>query len=81
MSRICSVCGKIPVAGRSIKRRGMAKKKGGAGKKIVGISRRFFRPNIQRIRVMTPQGRRYIYICVKCLKANKAIKAVKKTSL
>lgn len=75
MSRICEICGKLPVAGKSIKRRGMAKSKGGAGKKITGTSRRFFKPNIQRIKIITPKGKRYISICVKCLKANKVKKA------
>ena len=29
----------------------MAKKKGGVGQKITGISRRLFKPNIQKIRI------------------------------
>lgn len=74
MSKICEICGKRPVMGKSIKRRGMAKKKGGAGKKITGTSHRMFKPNIQRIRIITPQGKRYVFICVKCLKANKVKK-------
>ena len=61
--------------GKSIVRRGMAKKKGGAGKKITGTSHRLFKPNIQRIKILTPQGKKYIFICVKCLKANKVKKA------
>ncbi|PIQ88772.1 MAG: 50S ribosomal protein L28, partial [Candidatus Omnitrophica bacterium CG11_big_fil_rev_8_21_14_0_20_42_13] len=36
MSKICYICGKKPVAGRTIERRGLAKKKGGVGKKITG---------------------------------------------
>ncbi|MFH1622554.1 MAG: 50S ribosomal protein L28 [Candidatus Omnitrophota bacterium] len=75
MSRICEICGKKPVMGRSIKRRGMAKKKGGAGRKITGISHRFFKPNIQHVKIATPNGKKYIFICVKCLKANKVTKA------
>jgi large subunit ribosomal protein L28 len=76
MSGICKICGKKPSMGRSIKRRGMAKKKGGAGQKITGISHRMFKPNIQRVKIMTPQGKQYIFICVKCLKANKIQKAL-----
>lgn len=75
MSRICQLCGKIPVAGRSIIRRGMAKKKGGAGRKITGVSIRFFKPNIQRVKVMLDGRQQRIFICTKCLKANKVRKA------
>jgi len=75
MSKICKICGKKPVMGRSITRRGMAKKKGGAGKKITGISHRLFKPNIQRVKVLTAHGNKYIFVCVKCLKAGKIQKA------
>lgn len=76
MSRICSICGKKPVAGKSIKRRGMARKKGGAGRKITGTSHRFFKPNIQRVKAFTPKGKQFVFVCVKCLKANKVKKAI-----
>jgi large subunit ribosomal protein L28 len=75
MSKICQICDKKPVAGKSIIRRGMAKKKGGAGKKITGTSRRTFKPNIQRVKVITPHGKRYMFVCTKCLKANKVKKS------
>ena len=69
MSRICEICGKKPVAGRSYARRGLAKSKGGVGRKIVGITNRRFRPNIQVVRVLDAGGAvRRARICVKCLK-------------
>ena len=52
MSRVCEICGKGPVAGRKIERRGMAKRKGGAGQKITGISPRVFRPNLKTIKAL-----------------------------
>lgn len=73
MSRECYVCGKKPVAGRSIKRRGMAKKKGGVGKKITGVSNRVFLPNLQKIKILIKGIRKTIKICTKCLKAGKLI--------
>jgi len=77
MSRICEICGKRPVMGNTIKRRGMAKAKGGAGRKITGISPRIFKPNIQRVKIINPQNKKeYIFICVKCLKAGKVKKAI-----
>ena len=69
MSRICEVCGKKPVAGRSYARRGLAKSKGGVGRKITGITKRRFRPNIQVVRILDDKGAvRRARICVKCLK-------------
>ena len=50
MSRLCQLTGKKTVAGRSIARRGKAKHLGGVGKKITGITKRKFKPNIQRVR-------------------------------
>lgn len=74
MSRICAICGKGPSAGRSIKRRGLAKKKGGVGRKITGVSKRFFLPNLQKVKVLINGTVKRIQICSKCLKANKVQK-------
>ena len=74
MSRVCAICGKKPSAGRSIKRRGMAKKKGGVGRKITGISRRSFRPNLQKVRAIVNGTVKRIRVCTKCLKAGKVRK-------
>ena len=77
MARKCEICGKGTTFGRSIARRGLAKKKGGVGKKITGITRRTFKPNIQKINVEVDGGKRKIRICASCLKAGKVKKAVK----
>ena len=68
MSRICHFCGKKPVAGRSIARRGLAKKKGGVGKKVTGITKRFFYPNLQNVRVNVDGSIKRVRICTTCLK-------------
>ncbi|MBI3268107.1 MAG: 50S ribosomal protein L28 [Planctomycetes bacterium] len=68
MSRECSICGKRPVMGNKITRRGMAKKKGGVGKKTTGISRRQFRPNLQRIRATVDGEATRIRVCSRCIK-------------
>jgi large subunit ribosomal protein L28 len=54
----------------------MAKKKGGVGQKITGISRRMFKPNIQKIRINDHGTTRRARICTKCLKGGKVLKAV-----
>ncbi|MFC1632285.1 50S ribosomal protein L28 [Candidatus Omnitrophota bacterium] len=71
MARACTICGKKAQAGRSIKRRGMAKKKGGVGQKITGITKRTFAPNLQKIRTLVNGTVRKRYVCTKCLKAGK----------
>lgn len=76
MSKICEVCGKKPVAGRTIVRRGMAKKKGGVGQKITGITPRRFLPNLKNVHAIVKGVPRKITVCVKCLKAGKVVKAV-----
>jgi large subunit ribosomal protein L28 len=75
MSMKCEICGKAPSFGKSITRRGLAKKKGGVGQKITGISRRIFRPNVQKIRVKTAGGVRRMRVCAKCIKNGKVQKA------
>ncbi|MFA5147071.1 MAG: 50S ribosomal protein L28 [Candidatus Omnitrophota bacterium] len=76
MSKICEICGKKPVAGRTIVRRGLAKKKGGVGQKITGITARRFLPNLKTVRALVNGASKRITVCVKCLKAGKVTKAV-----
>jgi large subunit ribosomal protein L28 len=52
MSRVCYFTGKRTTAGNTIARRGRAKKHGGVGKKVTGITKRKFKPNIQRVRAL-----------------------------
>ncbi len=52
MSRVCPFTGKRTVAGRSISRRGKAKHLGGVGKKVTGVTKRKFKPNIQKVRAV-----------------------------
>ena len=74
--KICFVCGKRPMSGNSIARRGLAKKKGGVGKKIAGITRRRFLPNLQRLRITVKPGTvRRVLVCTGCIKASRIKKA------
>ena len=52
MSRVCYFTGKKTTYGRSISRRGKAKHLGGVGKKVTGITKRKFKPNIQKVRAV-----------------------------
>lgn len=76
MAKVCSVCGKGPSTGRTITRRGMAKKKGGIGRKIVRTSKRRFLPNLHKVKALVGKTRKTIVVCVECLKSGKVKKAV-----
>ncbi len=52
MPRVCYFTGKRTTAGRSYSHRGKAKYLGGVGTKITGITKRKFKPNIQRVRAL-----------------------------
>ncbi len=52
MARACPFTGKKTIFGRSIARRGKAKYLGGVGRKVTGISKRRFKPNIQKVRAV-----------------------------
>ncbi len=56
MGRQCEVSGKKTSFGNHVTRRGKAKYLGGVGRKTTGISRRTFKPNLQRIHVWLPNG-------------------------
>lgn len=56
MSRICPISGKRPVRGRHIWRSGKAKKQGGIGTHVTAKTKRWFYPNLQRVRVLLPDG-------------------------
>ena len=62
MARVCEVCGKGTQMGNTVETRGKAKYLGGVGTKITGISRRKFKPNLQRVRITTPLKRTMRYI-------------------
>lgn len=76
MSTTCA-CGKrITTKGNSIVRKGLPKKKGGIGLHTTGISRRTFKRNAQRMRVVMPDGSiQRVKVCTSCLKAGKYQKA------
>ncbi len=75
MSKECYICGKKPVSGRSISRRGMAKSKGGVGQRITGTTLRRFLPNIQSSSIIVDGKKKRVKVCAKCIKAGKVKKA------
>ena len=74
MSQVCRICGKRPHVGNRVARRGRAKYLGGVGRKITGISKRQFRPNLQRVRAVQNGTVRRIRVCTHCLRSGKVTK-------
>lgn len=73
----CEYCQKKPAMGNQIEHRGKAKYLGGVGTKVTGISRREFKPNLQRVKITTPTGTtRYARVCTRCLKKGVIRKAI-----
>ena len=74
MARECAICGKKPVSGGTISRRGMAKSKGGVGQRITGRTLRTFSPNIQNVNAVVDGTKKKLKVCAKCIKAGKITK-------
>ena len=76
MARICQITGKRPTRGSIIHRKGLTKKSGGIGTHITSITKRTFRPNLQKVKVRLPNGTvKRMLVSVKALKAGKVEKA------
>ncbi len=78
MARACEFCGKKTKVGQSYARRGLAKAKGGVGKKITGKTKRKFHPNLQRVRGVVNGTVRRVKICTRCMKSGKLQKPQKR---
>lgn len=75
MSKMCEICGKGGMAGSIIVRHGLAKKKGGIGLHITGISKRRFQANLHTVRVRENGGTVRRRVCAACIKREKIQKA------
>jgi large subunit ribosomal protein L28 len=78
MSVKCAVCGKVPALGHTIARRGKAKYLGGVGRKVTGITRRKFYPNLQRIQIELDGVVKRRRVCVQCIQSGRVKRPIKK---
>jgi large subunit ribosomal protein L28 len=77
MSQQCEVCGKKPVLGNQVTHRGKAKYLGGVGTKVTGITRRKFRPNLQRVHVTAANGeQKTMRVCTQCIRSGAVAKRI-----
>lgn len=77
MTKICQVTGKRPVKGRSVARRGIAKKKKGIGLNTTGVTSRKFLPNLFKKRFWFSEENRFITLKVSA----KAMRIIDKKGL
>jgi large subunit ribosomal protein L28 len=72
MANRCQICGKEPHSGYQFTRRGLAKSKGGVGRKTTGHTKRTFLPNLQSVKTTTTsKGVKRVRVCAKCLRSGK----------
>ena len=78
MSRVCHFLGKRTTAGSSISRRGKAKYLGGVGRKTTGITKRTFKPNIQKVRAVIDGAICRIRVSTKAIRMGLVVKPMKR---
>ena len=76
MGKVCVITGRRPVKGSIINRKGQTKKSGGIGTHVTSITKRKFRPNLQKVRIrLANGGTKRVWVSVKALKAGLVQKA------
>lgn len=61
MAKVCEICGKTPVFGRSLSH-------------AHNVTNRRFEPNLQRVRALVNGGTKRIRVCTRCIRSNKVTK-------
>jgi len=78
MGMQCAVTGKKPVKGNHYARRGKAKYLGGVGRKVTGITKRTFKPNLQRIKIVIDGKVQTVRVCVKAIRSGLVQRPIKR---
>lgn len=81
MPRVCFFTGKKTSAGRKLRHRGKAKYLGGVGTKVTGISKRKFRPNIQKVRALVNGKIVRIKVSAKAIRNGLVIKPARRKNV
>lgn len=68
MANICYFTGKKPTVGNTVARSGAAVKKGGFGLKTTGISKRVFKPNVQKLTILVDGAPKTVRVSAKALR-------------
>ena len=68
MAKECFYLGKKVAKGNSVETRGKAKRLGGVGTKITGITRRKFKPNLQKVRAVVDGKVKRIWVSTQAIR-------------
>ncbi len=74
MSKVCEICGKKPLTGNRIIRKGLAKYKGGIGLHTTAVTPRRFMPNLPSVRCVGNGTVMRRTVCAACIKSGKVVK-------
>jgi large subunit ribosomal protein L28 len=74
MSRVCQITGVRPKSGGRIHRSGLAKKKGGIGRHVTKVVKRWIYPNTQKKRIWVPELGEWVKVTATC----RALKTINK---
>jgi large subunit ribosomal protein L28 len=81
MPRVCYFTGKKTRKGNQITTRGKAKYLGGVGTKVTGVTKRAFRPNLQKVRAVIDGQIVRIKVSAKALKSGMVVKPMKRKAV
>jgi large subunit ribosomal protein L28 len=78
MTLECAITGKKPSGGNSYARRGKAKYLGGVGRKVTGKTKRRFKPNLQRVKLVIDGEVKTVRVCVKAIRGGLVKRPIKR---
>ena len=74
MAKVCNFCGKKPSVGGTVVHRGISKKAGGIGLKLVKTNKRVFKPNIQKVKTKINGTPQTVNVCTACIRSGAVTK-------
>ncbi|MFP4355016.1 MAG: 50S ribosomal protein L28 [Phycisphaerae bacterium] len=78
MPRVCNFTGKRTSSGNKVSRRGKAKYLGGVGRKTTSVTKRKFKPNIQRVKALIDGKVVRVKASTKAIKSGMVVKPPKR---
>lgn len=78
MSKKCAITGRELSFGNQKTYRGKAKYLGGVGKKITGTSRRKFKPNLQRVKMVVDGVVKRVWVSAAAIRSGAVVKPIKR---
>lgn len=80
MAKTCIFTGKTSSFGNKKTYRGRAKYLGGVGKKITGINRRKFKPNLQKVKCVIDGEVKRVWVSAAAIRSGMVVKPMKRAA-